>query len=637
MSDPKNHRREFLRVGLTVASGIVLPASFMACSKEGDKKTTGSVQTFVQPTMLEANNGVLDITLTASYWDSKLSGADPKQEYPVSLRAYAYDANGPSYSGPTLVVRGGEQLRIKLVNNLPVNPPFLAFRDPTNYIKPNTTNLHTHGLHVFPGIYSDKKDPEYGDYVVDPNSGGVIPQGDKRQYVYNLPKNHPAGPFYYHPQYHGSSAMQVASLMQGAIMVRGPVDDLPEMAHAKELIFLFQAPYFAKDSIENHYGVKAGSLEKFAQVANHPTGHGLDTKGSSGSYINAQPVLINGIRQPTIVMESGEVQRWRFINTQVFNYLNLNLDEHVLHQYTTDGWGSSLYQEFPDARQGSGRGVVLAAGNRSSVIVKAGKPGTYLLRSLPVKISQGNNPFVLPGDVLARLIVIDAKSAAAGSAPKASTASVESTIPATPLPVSDYLMPISDEEFANAGGKKRSIIFNMLGNEIEHQPDGIFSAWNTVLTRAGEAGSDAWESIKKNTAKAKQEVAKITGKPIDGSVYIAPNPVPKYDYELQPSNTMIQNVILGDVEEWTIYNCNNLSHVFHIHVNPMFITEINGVPIKPYWCDTVALPAGGTPSDPKSITFRMRFADFTGPYLMHCQMLAHSDLGMIQRVTVVPQ
>ena len=170
MNDPKIHRRDFLRMGLTVASGIVLPASFIACSKEGERGTSSSAQTFVQPTMLEANNGVLDITLTASYWDSKLSGADPKQEYPVSLRAYAYDANGPSYSGPTLVVRGGEQLRIKLVNNLPVNPPFLAFRDPTNYIKPNTTNLHTHGLHVFPGMYPDKKDPEYGDYVVDPLS-----------------------------------------------------------------------------------------------------------------------------------------------------------------------------------------------------------------------------------------------------------------------------------------------------------------------------------------------------------------------------------------------------------------------------------------------------------------------------------
>ena len=625
-SNSKNNRRDFLRIGVTLASGIVVPAGLTACGRESDKKSAGLVETFVQPPMLEAKNGVLDVTLTASYWDGKLSATDSGQEQPVSLRAYGYDSHGPSYSGPTLVVRGGEQLRIKLVNNLPVNPPFVAFRDPTNYIKPNTTNLHTHGLHVFPGIYSNEKDAEYGDYVVDPSTGGVIPQGDKRQYVYNLPKDHPAGPFYYHPQYHGSSAIQVASLMQGAIMVRGSVDELPEMLQARELIFLFQAPYFAKESIEKNYGVRDGSLEKFAQIANHPTGHGV--RGPKG-YMDTQPVLINGVRQPTIVMESGEVQRWRLINTQVFNYLNLNLDEHVLHQYTMDGWGSSLYQEFPDAQKKDGRGVVLAAGNRSSVIVKAGKPGTYFLRSLPVKISQGNNPIVLPGDVLAKVIVVDAK--------KADPKAVATSIPPTPLPVSDYLKPIGDEEFASAGGKKRSIMFNMIGNELEQRSDSIFSSWNKAFASVAEMSSDAMEAIKKNTAKAKQEISKITGRPMEGSVYIAPNPVPKYDYELQPSNTMIQNVILGDVEEWTIYNCNNLSHVFHIHVNPMMITKINGVPIKPYWCDTVALPAGGTASEPKSITFRMRFNDFTGPFIMHCQMLVHSDLGMIQRITVVPR
>ena len=77
-------------------------------------------------------------------------------------------------------------------------------------------------------------------------------------------------------------------------------------------------------------------------------------------------------------------------------------------------------------------------------------------------------------------------------------------------------------------------------------------------------------------------------------------------------------------------------HVFHIHVNPMYITRVNGVSVKPYWCDTVALPAGGTPENPTSITFRMRFKDYVGPYILHSQMLQYSDLGMVQRVTVVP-
>jgi len=561
----ENQRREFLRLGIGVVSGIILPAGFSACSKEDGR------QTFVQPTMLASENGVLDVTLTVSYWNTQLSGADPANRYPVSLRAYGYNTNKPSYAGPTLVVKGGDKLRIRLINQLPLNPP-AAPNDPLLYMKPNTTNLHTHGLHVFPGMYQNSRTQEYGDYVVDSNTGGVVPQGDSRQYVYDIPKNHPAGPFYYHPQFHGSSAMQVASLMQGAIIVRGPVDELPEMAQATELIFLFQAPYFSNGKDNKSDGVKEGSLEKFAQVANYPTGHGINH--SNNEYLDAQPVLINGVRQPTIVMESGEVQRWRFINTQIFNSLNLNLDGHVLHQYTVDGWGSADYQDYPDARENSGKGIELAAGNRSSVIMKAGAPGTYLLRSLPIKIAQGKQEAVLPGDVLAKIIVLE----------KQSRKSIAEKMPATPLPVSDFLEPIGDDEFARCGGKKRSIIFNMVGGE--------------GLTQS--LGS-------KNTGP-----------------------------QLQRSNSIMQNVILGAVEEWTIYNCNSIAQSFHIHVNPMYLTKVNGASIKPYWCDTVALPAGGTPENPTSVTFRMRFKDFVGPYILHSQMLQYSDLGMVQRVTVVP-
>ena len=613
-------RRHFLRLSVSLASGLAVPASFTACSREEGVSTTTPKQTFVQPTMLEAKNGLLDVTLTASYFDTKLAGDDSRRKYPVSLRAYGYDKHGTSYAGPTLVVKGGDQLRIKLVNNLPVNPPFVAFRDLTNYMKPNTTNLHTHGLHVFPGMYSDRKPLEYGDYVVDPNTGGVLPNGDSRQYVYQIPKDHPEGPFYYHPQYHGSSAIQVASLMSGAIMVRGPIDELPEMAQAEELIFLFQAPYFAGSQISNNYGVKDGLLEKFAQIANYPTGHGIHS--SNQDSVDTQPVLINGVRQPTIVMQSGEVQRWRFINTQVFNYLNLSVDGHTLNQYTTDGWGSSTYQEFPDARQMNGKGILLAPGNRSSVLFKAGEPGTYSLRSMPVRIAQGAQTAILPGDVLAKIVVVASKKVMA--------------MPTTPLPISSFLKPITDEEFACAGGKKRSIILNLIGNENLDPSRNSPSVIDQAISSAKDVASEISELVKKNIAFAKEEISEATGKPIEGSKYFPPFVFPTYDYQLQPANTIIQNVILGSIEEWTIFNCNSIAHSFHIHVNPMYITKINGKSIAPYWCDTVALPEGGTPEMPTSVTFRMRFNDFVGPYILHSQMLQYSDLGMVQRVTVVP-
>ena len=221
------------------------------------------------------------------------------------------------------------------------------------------------------------------------------------------------------------------------------------------------------------------------------------------------------------------------------------------------------------------KGIVLAPGNRSSVVVKAGDAGTYLLRSLPINISQGKHSATLPGDVLAKIVVLV----------KRSQKPIAEKMPITPLPISDFLESISDEEFARGGGKKRSIIFNTLSSDGFTQSPG-------------------------------SQVA---------------------DPQLQRSNFIIENVILGAVEEWTIFNFNNLSHPFHIHVNPMYIIKVNGTSIKPYWCDTVALPVGGTSQNPTSITFRMRFKGYVGPYILHSQMLQYTDLGIVQRVNVVPK
>ena len=41
------------------------------------------------------------------------------------------------------------------------------------------------------------------------------------------------------------------------------------------------------------------------------------------------------------------------------------------------------------------------------------------------------------------------------------------------------------------------------------------------------------------------------------------------------------------------------------------------------------------PQGKKSVTFRMRFLHYTGRYVMHCHMLVHEDMGMMQGVTVV--
>src|SRR5262249_59081352 len=88
---------------------------------------------------------------------------------------------------------------------------------------------------------------------------------------------------------------------------------------------------------------------------------------------------------------------------------------------------------------------------------------------------------------------------------------------------------------------------------------------------------------------------------------------------------------LGDVEEWTVTNTDTGNdHVFLIHIIPFQVTKYNGQPLaEPIWLDTVVVPVNGG-----SVTFRTRFEDFTGKYVLHCHMMNHEDMGMMQVVEV---
>ena len=49
------------------------------------------------------------------------------------------------------------------------------------------------------------------------------------------------------------------------------------------------------------------------------------------------------------------------------------------------------------------------------------------------------------------------------------------------------------------------------------------------------------------------------------------------------------------------------------------------------WRDTVAVPR---PAKGGSMVFRSRFLDYTGVFMLHCHMMNHEDMGMMQVVEV---
>jgi len=90
-----------------------------------------------------------------------------------------------------------------------------------------------------------------------------------------------------------------------------------------------------------------------------------------------------------------------------------------------------------------------------------------------------------------------------------------------------------------------------------------------------------------------------------------------------------QRVRLGAVEEWVVVNEHDNDHIFHIHTNPFELTAVNGEALaQRVWRDTVVVPRNG------SVTFRSRFIDFTGRFVLHCHMMNHEELGMMQVVEV---
>ena len=326
----------------------------------------------------------------------------------------------------------------------------------------------------------------------------------------------------------------------------------------------------------------------------------LNKDGKTESFYDsmkndASRFLVNGAYQPTISMRPGEVQNWHLVNTASFYPFNPVLDGHTLLAYAKDG--NVFDKKFKPINQANSAdfsdqvwpGNALYPGGRHSVVVKASNvPGTYYLRSVAAPVSDGQD------EIVARIVV-------------------EGSPVTTALPLADNLpvyadhKPITDAELASHGGKQRNLVLAVLGNTDSRLASPIPAGEGWFLP-VGD-GVDEFA----NTVFASGDASP--------SAKLSP---------FQSSLTTTQTVALNAVEEWTINNINTYPHPFHIHVNDSYVVKVNGNPVTPYWADTLPVPIKNG-----SITFRMRFTDFTGKYVWHCHALDHEDQGMMQLVEVI--
>jgi len=545
-----------------------------------------------------------DLTLTADWLKKTLDGV------PVKLRAW----NG-QVPGPLIVAEPGDQLNIKVVNDL---TPYDSSDWNGDHNVPhdlNTTNLHVHGLEVMPHLFEPlgTSDPLAPMIMIEPEGGEL-------QYSFDIPSDQPQGLFWYHPHKHGSTAVQAVSGMAGGILIKGALDEVPEIADAPDNILvvqdigLFPTDNPAKDGKGTYiYEPEQNAIwQTFGgNVTKGPEKTPTDLKGgfTTGDYpirfflMNGEPFFredhnskdpLNPIGTqldvPTFEMPQGSVSRFRILNANSDDVMPIYLEDHELHLIGMDGVNLPKLRMIPPIppsnTDDTDYQILLAPANRTEFLVKANmKPGTYELRQAAQQLQFLKSE----ARVLAKIVITE-------------EVDEKDLPPALPIQTRHYPL-IPDKEVK----KTRIIEFGMQFPGLANPYVGIDFFINNQL----------------------------------------------YD-----EKTVSTTVHLGDVEDWIIKSPphpaananqhgahhfdNTEGHPFHIHVNSFEIiatadvdsdgvasNEVRYGPDEILIQDTVWVPMG------KQVTIRQRYEQWEGKAVYHCHILPHEDTGMMQNLLIL--
>ncbi len=581
-------RRRFIVTGISVAAaGLALGSD--ACSGGGGGG--GSLPPHSLPSQAPPPPGVHVHELTAQYAVTTIKG------YKLRTRTY-----GGRTLGPPIETRPGKMLAVRIVNRLPQNRPARVpqgslpvpavrdsmqamnarFRGPTKPSRAidrmnnphgfNTTNLHVHGIQTIPHIFSPlgTSDPSAPMLTIDP--------GKSFLYKFPVPADQPSGLHWYHPHKHGSTDVQLSGGMAGAIVVRGAIDEVPEISVAREIFLIVQ-------SLNVNPSKTQRGLYEREYVAYEPPAKGgysfgtqftmLTVNGDGIYWIhNAEsgsaPVF-TPLGVPEFQVSPGEVVRLRLLNGTNFIPLFLALPEfyawqigfdgvNTLQAYSFDMTGAHTTLVTPE-NLFTAPIQVAAAANRIELLLQAPKKeGTYALSSL-----------------------------------------ASSNLPPSPGPKFELA------RFVVTGGPKNMRVPTVLPRPRREYP--IIGDRDIVTTRRFLFSEGP-----------RKDLLTGFGFTINGALY---------DEMMCPTQPKV-----GTCEEWIIENDTPDLHPFHLHDNAFQLFEVNGKPVYPIqiW-DTYPIPPKYNGVNGR-LRLRVRFKEWTGKSVLHCHVAPHSDTGMMQNVLI---
>ena len=204
-----------------------------------------------------------------------LEAAEHDWEISPGMVVHGYAFNG-QVPGPVIEARVGDTLLVRFTNLLP-----------------EPTTIRWHGL-------PEPAAMDGSELAADP-----VPPGGHLRYQLHLPN---AGTFWYHSAI--AATTQSSRGLCGVLVVRDP----EEPAFDGERVLLF-------DDLELDRRWPLGAPDQLLE----------DSRGPEGEVL-----LVNGVLEPKMQIATGQVERWRLVNSSA-RHLRLSLGGHRFHLIRTNG------------------------------------------------------------------------------------------------------------------------------------------------------------------------------------------------------------------------------------------------------------------------------------------------------------
>jgi len=542
---------------------------------------------FKEPMSLSSSDGVLDMSLEVEIGDITVDW--------LTIPRRLYNNTFPS---PTIRLKAGDLWHLHVLNSLQ-DPDYIA-EEHGVFTNPNTTNMHTHGLHI------SSEEPQDSQKV-------TIPPGGSYDYHYEINAEQPGGTNWYHPHYHGSNHFQTQSGMHGMIVVEDDADE--EIAAVDDVIIVTSMFNYMDDG--DSFIEQQEEMNDFLR---------LDKDLEDWLYNEDNGVLhilVNGLLEPVMEMDPGVWKRLRIVNTGGLHAMALSITpdeddvtkECQYYEIALDG----IYLREPRLPP-HGRSLVVAGG-RLDVLVRCPHNGTYQLTSNFMdedEESLGEHPMY--NGVMMTLNVTG------------NDVTEEFTLPKLPqLPwFYDDLMDVPADQIA-----------------------GRFAV---EVTPGDSMNREDFVSMEPESWRYKAEVGTIQEMILTNVEWEDSHPIHMHINHMQVISYNEYTGPIGDGRpdggEWTLFDQSGEKCTYQ---HPLYESD-NGIEWPGdealtfighekkqqgngsigylqigEWRDVIIVPPLS------NITVRFRAHEYTGPVLIHCHLTADADEGMMEVIGIVPK